>query len=187
MKTIVPKNFYRFPGRLIESHGGFTILEMMVSLAIFSVIIVIAAGGFIRALRTERQVSAYMNVNSSISLFLEQVAREVRTGQDFCVNGNNCASPSDISFLNPSGKRISYCLDRGSIKRSVDSDCGSGQRITGENILVKYLTFVITGNGASDGAPPRVTIILGATSQKQFQLDYELNLQTTVSGRVLGG
>lgn len=69
------------------SRRGFTLIEMLVAIAIFTTTISIAVGGFITALRTQRQVSALLAANNNLSLTLEQMAREIRTGYNFCRPG----------------------------------------------------------------------------------------------------
>jgi prepilin-type N-terminal cleavage/methylation domain-containing protein len=165
--------------------GGFTLLELLVSLGIFSTILLVAVGGFVKALRTERQLSQFAAVNGNISLTLEQIAREIRTGVDFCTNGSICPSPDVLSFVNARGETVTYCLDDKAIKRIVGSGpCAAGQKITANNIDILNLEFVLLGNFARDGFPPRVTILVGA-APKDASVNYVVNLQTTVSSRVL--
>ena len=69
-----------------NSRSAFTLVEMLVAIALFSVVVSIAVGGFTRALRTQRQVIALIAANSNMSLALEQMAREMRTSINFsCV------------------------------------------------------------------------------------------------------
>lgn len=169
----------------LHSRRGFTLLELLVSLGIFASILLIAVGGFVRALRTERQLSQFAAVNGNISLTLEQIAREIRTGMDFCTGGSICPSSDVLSFVNARGETVTYCLDESAIKRIVGSGpCAGGQKITANNIDISNLEFVLSGNSAGDGFPPRVTILLGA-APIDASVDYVVNIQTTVSSRVL--
>jgi len=167
--------------------GGFTLIELMVSLGIFSVVMLVATDGFIRSLRAERQASAFSLVNSNLSGVIEQMAKEIRTGKNFCTNGVLCPSSSQLSFVNANNKLATYCLENGSIKKNIGADCSSGQEITGENVSVQYLNFIISGNDDNDGLPPRITILVGANPKNKSASSYVVNLQTTVSSRVIGG
>ena len=64
--------------------AGFTLVELLVTIALFSIIVSIAAGGFVRALRSEREVSAMILSESNVSIALEEMTREMRTGYLFC-------------------------------------------------------------------------------------------------------
>ena len=158
----------------------------MVSLGIFSVAMLLVVGGFIRSLRTERQSSAFTYVNNNMSIVIEQMAREIRTGFNFCINGNSCPSSSVLSFVNSSGNTITYCLENGAVNRIIGSNCIPGQEITSSKVSIDYLTFIISGNQDDDGYPPRVTVLIGAKPKDQSSSMYNVNFQTTVSSRIIG-
>jgi prepilin-type N-terminal cleavage/methylation domain-containing protein len=63
---------------------GFTLIEMLVTVGLFTIIITIAIGGFLRAIATQREVSSLIAAQSNVSLTLEQMARQMRTGYLFC-------------------------------------------------------------------------------------------------------
>jgi prepilin-type N-terminal cleavage/methylation domain-containing protein len=80
--------------------SGFTLVELLVAIALFSIVVVIASSGFVSALRTQRQVASLISTQSNMTLVLEQMAREVRTGYLFChelstTNPNNDPGNSD--------------------------------------------------------------------------------------------
>src|SRR3972149_8733487 len=64
---------------------AFTIIELIVAMTVFVVLMSIAAGGFIHLLKSQRVVAGLMEANDSASLSLEQMAREIRTGYNFCL------------------------------------------------------------------------------------------------------
>ena len=63
---------------------GFTLVELLITVGLFVIIITIAVGGFTNAVRTQRQVSLLISAQSNVSLVLEQMSREIRTGYLFC-------------------------------------------------------------------------------------------------------
>ncbi len=63
---------------------GFTIVELLVAIALFSILVTIGVGGFVNALHTQRQVAGLLAAESNASVTLEQMAREIRTGDLFC-------------------------------------------------------------------------------------------------------
>ncbi|MEY4731554.1 MAG: hypothetical protein RL681_500, partial [Candidatus Parcubacteria bacterium] len=69
--------------KIAGEREGFTIVETIISLAVFSVLVSVAMGGLATAMRTQRQTTALIMVNSNIPFALEQMAREMRTGIDF--------------------------------------------------------------------------------------------------------
>ena len=175
---------------------GFTLIELLVAIALFAIIISIAVGGFVDALRTQRQVSFLLATQSNVSLALEQMAREIRTGYLFC---HDAASPpnmtcsctvasgvwtcSNLDFYNANSQDVQYRLTGGSLEKGISN--ANYQSITGDNVSVKYLTFVIFGNTEGDQWNPRITITLGvapSSSDPGISNDV-LNLQTSISAR----
>lgn len=63
---------------------GFTLVELLITVGLFATIVTIAVGGFTNALRTQRQVASLISAQSNVSLALEQMSRQVRTGYLFC-------------------------------------------------------------------------------------------------------
>lgn len=169
----------------LKENKGFTLIEILVSISIFSVVMLITTSGFIGALRTQRQSSAFTYVNDDLSSVLEQMAREARTGENFCANGTLCPSSSVLSFVNASGMTVTYCLQGDALERVLGSDCASGSEVTSNNVSVQYLKFIISGNQSNSGYPPRVTILVGAKPKDKTSAFFMANLQTTVSARTL--
>ena len=173
---------------------GFTLVELLVAISLFSIVVAIAVGGFAKALHTEREVATLVAVQSNAGITLEQMAREVRTGYQFCVGANNtqnlaCScnalnnnknewACSSLAFINADGASTTYSNLNGILLKN-------GQPITSDNVNVKYLTFVLFGNLSTDNWNPRITISMGVTpsSTDPALASDELDLQTTVSAR----
>jgi prepilin-type N-terminal cleavage/methylation domain-containing protein len=164
----------------LRAGGGFTLVELLVSIGLFSVITSIAVGGFVSVLRSERQAAGLLAANSNVSLSIEQMAREMRTGYNFCT-ARNCLL-SELNFRNARGDEVTYRLQNGAIERQVNA--GAFQKITADNVEVKYLKFYLQGREAGDGEQPRITIVVGVSSKEPGVAGNVSNLQTTVSARL---
>jgi prepilin-type N-terminal cleavage/methylation domain-containing protein len=193
---------------------GFTLIEMLVTVSLFAIIITIAVGGFTNAERTQRQVSALISAQSNVSLALEQMSRDIRTGYLFCHDpgvstySSRCddedntsmptctvASSSDpdspvwtcpsLDFYNAESDEVNYSWAAGSLTESVNSS--TPQSITGNAVYVKYLQFQLFGQTEGDHWPPRITISLGiAASSTDTAVENDVfNLETTVSARTI--
>lgn len=180
---------------------GFTLVETLVAIALFTILVSIAAGGFTNALHTQRQIAALIAAQSNAGLALEQVAREVRTGYLFCHDvpippdtvGNmtcNCTvsgsvwTCSDLNFMNSDGANVVYTTSAtGALTKSEDG--GVVAPITGDNVVLKYLTFTLFGNIEGDHWTPRITISMGVSPNTNDPAlsSNVLDLQTTVSAR----
>jgi len=173
--------------------SGFMLVDLLVAIGIFAVVASIASGGFVSALRAQRQISSLMAANSNVALALEQMAREIRTGSYFCVpNTTNCPNfPNELVFINANNELVDYRLAAdGAIEKGV-TDPITGLttfgKITGSNVNIRYLSFILSGN-LSDGAlPSRVTIAVGVSAKAAGVSANVINLQTTVSARQSDG
>ena len=183
---------------------GFTLVELLVAVALFSILMSIAAGGFVRALRSEREVSAMMAAESNVNLALEQMAREMRTGYLFCHDPGaaspnaDCASCSvvvsgqtqtwtcpNIEFYDANGEQVEYSLDENNVLERSDSaeNNGVAEPLTSDNVSVTDLSFTIFGNIEGDHWNPRITIAIGAQPNDNTVTWSTANLETTVEAR----
>jgi prepilin-type N-terminal cleavage/methylation domain-containing protein len=189
---------------------GFTLVELMVSIALFSVLVSIAAGGFVQALRSERQITAMVSTESNISIALEEMTREMRTGYLFCHQADSeasdavCDCQSDgapdptwtcpaIEFHNSSGTQVEYFRGDSSnanaptstILYRYDGDTNTTNPITGDDIDITNLKFILFGQIEGDNWNPRITISMGAEPDDSTISWAAINLQTTVSARTI--
>ena len=73
-----------------SSQSGFSLIEMIVSLALFSVVVTIAVGALLALIATNRQLQAEQSVMTNLSFALDSMTREIRTGTSyFCDAQNN--------------------------------------------------------------------------------------------------
>lgn len=66
-----------------HSRKGFTLIEMVISLAIFSIVAVIAVGALVRILGQNRQAQSIQSSVNNLSFALESMSRELRTGRNY--------------------------------------------------------------------------------------------------------
>ena len=105
--------------KLKINNKGFTIVELLIAMSIFIILTSITAGGFINVLRNQRIVVALMAANDNMGLTIEQIAREIRTGYNFCK-----VSESKFQFVNADDEVIRYGFDSGGIIRGVSASFG---------------------------------------------------------------
>lgn len=177
---------------MLKNNKGFTMVELLVAIASFVIIVSIAVGGFSGALRSQRQSIALLNANYNSSLVLEQMAREIRTGTNFCDQNPPCSSPlgggeirtDKLYFTNAYGQNVVYRLNNSGIEKSIDGGT-SFKKITADDVVVDYLKFILNGQTFGDGKQTRITILMGIKSKESSVSSSVVNLQTTVSPRVL--
>jgi len=167
---------------------GFTIVELLVSIAIFSLVTSFGVTVFVRSLRAQRSVVALISANDNASLAIEAVAREIRRGRDF--SGDNGADSSDsktLRFFNAEQHEVIYRFEVTNGEHALTrSDNGSNYfPVTAKNIVVEEGTFAI--RNTSNGRPslPRVTIAMRIGSPDRDIQGATTQIHTTVSSRGL--
>lgn len=168
---------------------GFTLVELLVTIALFSILISIAVGGFVRALRTEREVSGMMATESNASIALEEMTREMRTGYAFAgvgtcfLTSQQSQTCSGVQFYNANGQQVTYARNaNGALARTTTSS----YPLMGGNVSTTFLSFTLFGDvGGVDNThwPPRITVNIGVAPSSTNLSFSTINLQTTVSAR----
>lgn len=158
--------------------GGFTLLELIVAIGVFSAVISASTGIFISTLVAQRKAISLQNVQDNIRFATESMAKEIRTGENFSVNGE-----TQLNFTNAAGASIVYLLSAGRIEKSADGGA-TFLPITADNIEVASLKFYLTGEAEGDGLQPKITITAKTRSKNvKIAEQSEMNLETTVSIR----
>jgi prepilin-type N-terminal cleavage/methylation domain-containing protein len=188
---------------------GFTLIELLIAIGLFSILVAIAAEGYVSALRTQRQIASLISAQSNAGLALEQMTREVRTGYLFChLPGQNipiaacgCTQTlgsmtgpsgplwtcSSLDFYNAQSEHVNYSLVGGDTLSRSDSAQNGGalEAITSNSVSVSSLRFLLEGQIEGDNWTPRITILMAvapSSTDPTFTND-TLDLQSTVSAR----
>lgn len=162
---------------MIGNNKGFTIIELIVVLSIFSIILATVVGIFVVSLQTQRSAIVLVEAQDNLGLALEQMAREIRMG--LFDSSSNSLDFDEINFKNASGWKITYKFSEfegGSIERCVDAECYpiTSKNIKVENFYIRAINF---------GGPYRITMKFIASSKDERLKDIRFNIQTTVSAR----
>lgn len=142
----------------LRPHRGYTLLEMIVSVGIFSVVMLIATAAYLTLIHLDRQSRATTDVMSNLSFAIDSMSRAIRTGSNYCVSG--CTS-SSFSFVDSEGRTITYAYQGGTITQQVDGGAAVGiidSRITVPSNGLRFYRWG-TAAGAADGQP-RVTFVI---------------------------
>lgn len=83
--------------------NGFTLVEMIISLAIFTVVAVVAVGALLKVMDANRKSISLKTTINNLNFALESMSREMRVGRDYELNSNNGAINKNY-FTNTSNK-----------------------------------------------------------------------------------
>lgn len=77
------------------AEGGFTLVELMVSLVIFSTVMVISAGTLLIMIDINAKAQAIYSSTTNLSFALDTITREIRTGHHYNCQGYNPPGSTD--------------------------------------------------------------------------------------------
>ena len=104
------------------SKRGFTLVEMIVSLAIFSIVVTVSVGALLVLVGTNQQLQGEQSVMTNLSFALDSMTREIRTGSGYyCVSDTNNVGLTNV-FNNASN--LDTELTNGQFPRT--QDCSNG-------------------------------------------------------------
>lgn len=168
--------------------AGFTLLEMVISIGIFSVLVVASIGVTLGVSHAQIKAANIQATLDNIRFGLELVTKEMRTGNGYRLSSAcNQNSGEEISFATSGAESRVYYLEEGRLMRLRNSTvCASAQPVMADEVAVERLRFAISGTtpGFSDGQP-RVTVSMSVRSKSlRDPLESQMDLQTTVVQRL---
>jgi len=171
---------------------SFTLIEILVAVTIFSLIMGIASGIFISAIKAQRKTLAYQQLLDQTSYIMEYMSRALRMAKKDDIGGVNCLNPDKVNFeVTHSGQGIKFrnyqdiCQEfyLDGIQLNEEKD-GVVLELTSTNLQVLYFNVNLIGETQIDNLQPRVTLLLNikGTGEKPEQKP-EIKIQTTISQR----
>ena len=174
----------------MPKNKGFTLIEIIVSVAIFVIVMTIAIGAVLSAVDANRKAQSISTVINNLNIAVEGMVRDLRTGENYttitgCESTNAC-----ISFEDKAGRKVEYNLrtpagENGNIEKNVVgfTDEYDEGRITSDEVNIEEAEFKLMGDGTSDG-PERILVRLkGYAGAGKTRSDF--NIQTVVTSRTL--
>ncbi len=203
------------PNSNTKASPGFTLIEMMVSLALFTVVITIAVGAFLSLIGQSSQLQGEQVVMTSLNFAMDSMTREIRTGINYycdnsadillhtpdedditlrkdCTNVSGATGMSIVeagSSLSPgaTSSRIAYGFDaaNGTIERQIDDK--EPQALTSSDVKITGAKFYVSGSAplSAGNDTKQPTATIIITAQDPDDSSKTYTLETTVTQRQL--
>lgn len=161
---------------------GFTLIEIVVAVAIFSSVVGAASAIFISSLKTQRQSLASQELLDQTSYLTEYMSRAVRMARKdmtgTCIGTaklNYAFDGQCLKFVNYKGQCQQFCLAG---DRLVNE---AGLYLTSDSLEVVNFNVTLTGESQEDNLQPKVGLYLDIKGKEQSKME----IQTTISQRNL--
>lgn len=169
--------------------AGFTLLEMLVSIGIFSVLVVTAIDITLGISSAQLKTASLQAIQDNIRFSLELISKEMRTGTNYSLSSLCAPAGSEISFTTAADEQRVYYLDaarKAIIRIKGGTACSNAVQFTAEEVSVDTLTIRLRGQtpGPNDGQPTITLALKISSSDPKFGGETSMNLQTTVVQRV---
>jgi prepilin-type N-terminal cleavage/methylation domain-containing protein len=161
----------------LKSESGFTLIEMMVSLSLFSIVIVVMMGSILTIVDVNRKSQSLSIVMNDLNFVLESITRTIKTGDGLSVDPGG----EWIEVINQENETITYRLYDGSIQRDVDN--GGYIDLTSDQLVITDASFILFN--VDNNRQPRLLISIEGEVTITEEINSAFKIQTTISQRNL--
>lgn len=166
---------------IFKGKRGFTLVELVIAVAIFSLVIATAVGLLTSALRVQRRSISLQNIQDNGRYLLELMAKEARMSEIINSDGESQV----LNLIHPVNGNIVYTFT-GAPNWQITREDDDGVGIMNSDEVEIEGEFFVDGETLDDDEQPTVTIIMEArTTGTKSEEQAEIKLQTTLSQRKL--
>lgn len=175
-----------------KNNSGFTLVEMMVAIAVFSIVMVTAMSALLNVIDANNKARAIKTAINNISFALEGISKDMRMGKEYgCVDENgasvDCETTGNIGISFTSSKTanpvIKYVFKDSQIFSCVGSACNTFFALTSPEVKLTNVKFYILGVESPDvlNTQPRMLMTVSGEAGTKEKIKTTFDLQTGVS------
>lgn len=196
--------------RMRSASRGFTLVEMIVAVALFSVVMLVCVGALLSLVTANRKAQALQSVMNNLNVAVDGMVRAIRVGTVYhCGSGSytvpaDCQNGSTVFAFEPYHETSQgpvppwiywYATDENGIGRlykSEDGTAASGVPITSPDVSINSATFYVIGScpifgsSCTDNLQPKVLIVIkGTAGASNIKTTSTFHIQATAVQRIL--
>jgi type II secretory pathway pseudopilin PulG len=186
----------------VASEGGFSIVELLVAVTLFSVIMVASVGSVLAVIDANRRAQTAKSVMNNLTFVMDHMSRNIQIGDTYTcgslTQSQDCRDGGTVVFfneafgeLNPSELQLGYKFEpsQQAVLFSVDEGA-NWVRLTAPEVVVEDARFYLIGSPrtsspGNDTDQPRMHIVMRGFVEINSQVRTDFSLQTTVTQRLL--
>lgn len=164
----------------MKNKFGFTLIELMIYMAVLSIITVVVADSFLILNKGRAGVEAKSELNSNFRFAVEKIKRDVASA-DNLVSPTTTAASSTLLNLTIASSSIKYSLDSNRITRQVDAQ--AFEYITSDTVKINSLFFNRLENTNPVLNKKRISVelnIFGSYNSNSPDWQYSQNEKTSI-------
>lgn len=170
--------------RVAQRDAGFTLIELMVAVALFVVIMLVAMGALLSLIDANKKARALESVINNLNVTLDGMVRAMRMGNHYACNvtslpgtydtgGADCPGGGTTFSFTPfdgdpsdNGERFVYRYvpaaggEPGRIERSKFGGSGSYETITAPEVSITGMSFYVVGTTPRNTTQPKVVLVV---------------------------
>lgn len=159
--------------KFIKNQKGFSLLELLIYVAVLSIVTVVVAQGFLILSKGRAQVEARNEVNNNLRFAVEKIKREVASATSLNVPAVAGTTLANLD-LNIAGRSIKYSLSNGKLLRQVDS--APLEAISSSDVTFSSLNFTRLENINSVLGKKMVSVQISVTANyNSLSPDWQIN------------
>jgi prepilin-type N-terminal cleavage/methylation domain-containing protein len=192
------------------NNRGFTLVEMIVAVALFAIVMLICVGALLALVSANRKAQALQSVMNNLNISLDDMVRTIRTGSNYrcntqsepvAPNYGDCQQGGTMLYITPFGADpTQQSQDIGYVFDTNGTYCGKGQlckvygngtpiAITSSDVTINSMEFYVIGTprtSTGDTTQPKVVItITGTAGAPGVNAVTSFNIQATAVQRML--
>lgn len=192
---------------IAEDEKGFSLVEMMVAVALFAVIMMVSVGALLALVEANRKARALESVMNNLNISLDGMVRSIRMGSRYncgsllhpiapdwgdCATGIAQGNQVLFSFAafesdpDLQTERWVYLFEDGRIYRSKTGSLNDMIAITAPEVLIDDLQFYAIGTTPGDASQPKVVVVVkGTAGAENVKIRSTFYIQATAVQRSL--
>ncbi len=186
------KNIHTVNNRKLKRSFGFTLVEIIVAVSLFTLVATISIGAVLSIFDANKKSQTSKTVVDNLNLSIEDMARTVRFGTNYhCGSGGTLTSPQNCSVgdnflaVNFNSSTVVFRLNNSRIERSTNGGT-TYSPITASDVVIETLNFYVFGatDSPSLQQPYVLVLIRGYVGTKPTQ-QTKFTIETIMSQRAL--
>ena len=186
--------------------SGFTLVELMVSLTIFSIVILVCGSTLLILVDVNAKAQALYSSTTNLSFALDSITREIRTGSRYYCDDsiadtaslpNGTRDGEDCGFIafsrGKDNKRVGYRVNSDSvIEQKIES--GNWTPMTSKDVLIETFAFNVRHsdpyydatditNSPFDTRQPTIDILIRGSVTNGLKESTDFNIQSRMVSR----